>query len=75
MSHSARLNCAWHTFVLKMGYLLTCPVFVMSGESGVYEKSQVGLAKKLNAARKTVVRWLKEPGCPGKTDKGFNVAA
>jgi hypothetical protein len=75
MSLFAWVNKGKQGLVLKMGHLVDMGRFVMSGDVGIFEKSQVGLAKKLNAARKTVARWMKEDGCPGKTEKGFNVAA
>lgn len=35
-----------------------------------FEKNQVALAKRLRVARKTVQRWLREPGNPGATARG-----
>lgn len=44
-------------------------------ESGdVYAKNQTELGKALNAVRKTVGRWMREEGNPGKVKgKGYNV--
>lgn len=37
--------------------------------------TQEALAAQLGANRKTIERWLKRPGCPGKTEHGYEVAA
>ncbi len=40
-----------------------------------YVPTQEALAGHLGANRKTVERWLKKPGCPGKSEHGYDVAA
>lgn len=39
----------------------------------VFVKTQGELGERLNASRKSIQRWFKEDGCPGKSDQGYNV--
>lgn len=49
-------------------------MFMATIEEDVFVRSQTELGKRLNATRKSVSRWLKEEGCPGKVaGKGYNV--
>ncbi len=47
---------------------------MVSGDEEVYAKNQTALGKGLNATRKSVSRWMKEDGNPGKVKgKGYNL--
>lgn len=41
-----------------------------SGKENTFAKNQVELAEILKVDRRTVQRWLKKPGCPGKSSNG-----
>ena len=48
--------------------------YMVSGEEDVYAKNQTELGKGLNATRKSVGRWMREKGNPGKVKgKGYNL--
>lgn len=46
-----------------------------AGDEAVFVKTQEELAAHLDVERKSIQRWSKRKGCPGKTDRGYDVAA
>lgn len=48
---------------------------LFSGEEARFVPTQEALAGQLGVNRKSIERWLKRKGCPGKTENGFDVKA